>query len=106
MAALALPDAAAPDAQPQRLPFTPAQRKPDVLDKTVTFLAKRDGIDKVSGLPPSFWKTLPGACGVVSPNQPPWCNAGAEDYTLHVQAAAGNRAARLEQRGQHTAEGV
>ena len=25
----------------------PSHRKPDTLDKTVTFLAKRDGIDKV-----------------------------------------------------------
>ena len=48
---LAAPGAAAPDVQPQRLAYTPAQRKPDVLDKTVTFLAKRDGIDKVPGLP-------------------------------------------------------
>ncbi|KAK9821987.1 hypothetical protein WJX81_003471 [Elliptochloris bilobata] len=36
---------AALDAPVQQLAYTP--RQPDVLDKTVTFLAKRDGIDKV-----------------------------------------------------------
>ena len=37
-----------PPAALQQFAYTQPQRKPDVLDKTVTFLAKRDGIDKVT----------------------------------------------------------
>lgn len=43
----ALAHADTPPAALQQFAYTSPQRKPDVLDKTVTFLAKRDGIDKV-----------------------------------------------------------
>lgn len=43
----ALAHADTPPAALQQFAYTQPQRKPDVLDKTVTFLAKRDGIDKV-----------------------------------------------------------
>ena len=100
MAALAALHAAAPHAAAlQQLAYTPAPRKPDVLDKTVTFLAKRDGIDKVPGPPPSC--SLPAWRPRLGSHTP--FLTGTEGHTLHVQAAAGDRAARLEQRGQRAA---
>ncbi len=42
---------------PSKIPVAApySQRKPDTLDKTVAFLAKRDGIDKVHHDVQLFW---------------------------------------------------
>ena len=63
-----------------------AVEKPDVLDKSVTFLAKRDGIDKVG-----LWEVHGHQCQAKLKNARRLfrIGAGAQDYALHSQVPIG-----------------